>query len=148
MRRIELDPAFTGEAELGTREPWGALFPPAPGLYVVTLETSFSRLRGETDILYIGQAGRLLRSGVQATLRQRWKDYWGCTTPTERDFRDTLFDLIEAGKRVRVVFTERAITPEELNEQEAGLLHRFHSDHRELPPLNRAKPGFRAPALS
>lgn len=132
MRRSDLAHDFNREAALGTVDPWGRLFPFASAIYVVTLDRLFPRLRGETDILYVGKS---------RNLSQRWKDYWQCTTPTERDFHETLVTLLAAGDTVRVFFSTRVTTPDELGAEEAALLHCYHVEHRELPPLNRAKAG-------
>jgi excinuclease UvrABC nuclease subunit len=139
---MDLGSRFGGRVTLAA-EPWGKLFPEAPGVYAVVLGQEFPRLFGETDILYIGRAGKLVNRGgrqVQASLRQRWTDYWQGTVETEQDFRDTLRLMMSAGDAPQVLFTTHPITPEALAELEAELLGRFFADHRELPPLNRAKP--------
>lgn len=146
VQRQDLGGEFSGEATLAADRAWGGPFPQAPGLYVVVMARVIPRLYGESDILYIGQAGKLVVRGgtsYQASLRQRWRDYWQGTTQTERDLRDTLIRLMHDGDVVVVVFTTEAATPEALARREAELLDRFFADHRELPPLNRAKPTLR-----
>ena len=58
MRRSDLGPEFEGAVVIAPGSAWLKQLPEACGIYVVALAKPFPRLSGETDIVYIGQAGK------------------------------------------------------------------------------------------
>jgi hypothetical protein len=145
MKRSDLDPDFSGAVQVGMGGAWTRSLPDQPGVYAVVLGRPIPRLKGETDILYIGNAGKPVRErgGEPATLRRRWKNRWENPAFNEADLRDVLRELISEGEELSVVFASGAMTFHELKWREAQLLDLFFRDHRELPPLNRAKPALK-----
>jgi hypothetical protein len=138
MVRADLGPDFKSNVQVALTA-WVSALPDEPGLYVVTLDRLFPRLRSETDILYIGQAGKPV-NGAPATIRRRWASRWGFPTYNEVDLRHVMRSLLSSGEQLSVLCACPIPILDVLLRREAELLDRFFQDHLELPPLNRAKP--------
>ena len=127
-------------AEYGFRE-WHKLsdlktgsagLPHKPGTYVLRLNRHFERLKGKSDILYIGctrRGGSLSKRILQCFLKGK-----GGRT-TKRMHRN----LMERGYLDRVE-ASWVTTPsgEKARELENQLLEGYEEDHEELPPWNRS----------
>jgi len=96
-------------------------------VYIIRLNRKFGRLKGESDILYIGSTGDLHDRIVENFLRGRG----GKTTKRIHDY------LVHKGylnvAEVSWVFSEN------YEELEDKLLKVYEEDHHELPPWNRAR---------
>jgi hypothetical protein len=97
------------------------------GIYIFRMARSkfFGRLKGESDILYIGSAES--KHGLRGRLRQYLHP-----GPTQW-----------TNKRIREMAKKYAMEIgwclcEEASNLELQLLHRYIDDHDELPPLNHA----------
>ncbi len=98
--------------------------PKEPGIYMVRAEKPFCRLRGETDILYIGMAGR--------DLRRRLSTFWRANG---RNAKIRFETLKKAGFALHYSYYPCANPREE----ERLALARFARKHLELPPLNHSE---------
>jgi len=113
-------------------QPWATSFeqfPSQPGLYVFRHKNQFGRLKGETDILYIGSC--------KSTLRQRLKFYIkpGPTQFTSQRLHQFL--NMEDYHNVEIAWS---IHPEDsVRRIENELLDLFVQEHHELPPWNRQR---------
>ena len=107
----------------------GEITPPSePGTYVLRLNRSFGRLRGQSDILYIGSTSNIYHRIIENYLEGRG----GKTTQRIRYyiFDREYLELIE----ISWVTTDN---PKQLEEE---LLKKYEEEHHELPPWNRALP--------
>jgi len=101
--------------------------PNREGVYVIRLGKPIPRLKGESEILYIG-AGK-----IQDRLYAICARFYG--VEYAHTAKDELYRVIqEVAPDCWVSFT---ITDNH-NQLEKDLLHRYSKDHIELPPLNRA----------
>lgn len=93
--------------------------PERPGVYYIAAPEAFPRLKGSTDLLYIGST---------KNLRKRLADHRcsikRCALPWP-------------GKALRMGWSETKTAAEAKN-REAILQSRYWNEHLELPPLNRA----------
>ncbi len=107
----------------------------ATGIYVLTVENRFPRLRGETDILYIGQSGGAKR-GKGRHIRERLVDYCRGAekAPQDKRIHDTLQELPPHLGKVVVLY--KPLPREDCLRVEKELLEQFRSEHLEPPPLN------------
>ncbi len=146
MKRTDLASDFVGVVRItATGSGWIEGLPDQPGLYAVVRDREFPRLKGDTDILYMGCAGKPVRErgNEPATLRRRWASRWSFPTYNEVELREVLRELLADGEELIVVFAAGTMEITELERREAQLLDRFFRDHRELPPLNRQKPALK-----
>jgi hypothetical protein len=113
--------------------------PSTPGVYVFKLAggESLCRLKGKSDIVYIGRTkkGKVRTGSVQRRLKQHLR---------------TREDKIDIGYRIERVLKEigrlevawRSFDADaDAQSHEAELLERYDTDHIELPPLNRQESG-------
>lgn len=107
--------------------PWSkaaSAAPRRPGVYVFRLTNrSFGRLRGSSDVLYIGATTKS-KGGLQQRLN---------------DPRDWLSRVLSEVGPVEVGWIELK-SPWEARVKEAEVLKRYLHDHVELPPFNRQQP--------
>jgi hypothetical protein len=112
------------------------------GVYVFGTDYPFPRLLGniETDILYIGCAGR--RTG--SSIAQRMNNYriGHPKAPQDKRIKDALEKLV-AQKKQRIRFFYKPLGKvgepcEESRNIEKRLLHEFFLEHLDHPPLNRS----------
>lgn len=106
------------------------------GIYIIYSDFLFPRLRGETDILYIGK-GNKLRERLMTFPKgfvaiQQGKTYRG------RKGIPRFWRLKEAG--ANLLFSYELSSEPEKKEQEA--LEVYERDHLELPPFNRSSGGL------
>ncbi|MHA1410264.1 MAG: hypothetical protein ACTSQY_08185 [Candidatus Odinarchaeia archaeon] len=101
--------------------------PAMNGVYVIRMfdGQSFGRVKGESDIVYIGKAKR--KNG----LKVRVADYFRKSSRTTTEFRINRF----ANKFDLDISWQICQKPEDL---EMTLLKRYEEEHYELPPLNRS----------
>ncbi len=107
----------------------GEITPPSEsGVYVLRLNRSFGRLKGESDILYIGSTSDIYQRIVENYLEGRG----GKTTQRIRYyiFDREYLELIE-------ISWVTSINPKQLEEE---LLKKYEEEHHELPPWNRTLP--------
>ncbi len=105
------------------------------GIYVLAVEKRFCRLRGDTDILYIGQSGGAKR-GKGRYMRERLGDYCigSASAPQDKKVHDTLQQLPRNVGKVVVLYKPQP--REDCLKAEKELLEEFRSEHLELPSLN------------
>lgn len=103
----------------------------SPAVYAINLDQRFSRLIGTTQVLYIGQTGRLGGDSDKSRL-------YGYNYPSGKHgrlIRSKADRLIALGHEItlrwKVVETE-----EESRLQEARLLQMHLDEHLEFPPFN------------
>ncbi len=104
----------------------GSLFkqaPKLPGVYIfhVDREKGIHRLKGESDIIYVGSTAR-----GRGGLRKRLRSHGG----------SRLLTLIEAEVGEIMVSWKDAPTHEKALFEEAEILWKYLQDHLELPPMN------------
>jgi hypothetical protein len=95
--------------------------PNLSGVYVFRLAEGFGRLRGRSDLVYVG-----CTTSTDGTIQRRLSDHWRAGR-----FRD----VQKVGKLE--VCWKKLTTAEEASKEEAKLLRTYVSDHIELPPINR-----------
>jgi len=100
------------------------------GVYIFFLSKEINRLRGKTDILYIGVATSGLRNRINRYLNPDKKQ--------KTNFRIKKFfeKLLSGGESINLLFIE-CCNKEEAKKLEDELLKKFEEDHWELPPFNR-----------
>ena len=101
--------------------------PPEHGVYVMRLNRVFGRLKGESDILYVGSTDDL----HQRIVNNYWRGRGGETTKRIRNylFSKNYLSQVEVSWVV-------CQSPKNL---EAKILERYENEHHELPPWNRQK---------
>ncbi len=107
----------------------GKIVPPSkPGVYVLRLEHSFGRLKGESDILYIGSTDNIQHRIIENYLGGRG----GKTT-------QRIYYYIFRRKYLESIEISWVISncPKQLEKE---LLKKYEEEHHELPPWNRASP--------
>ncbi|MCK5580755.1 MAG: GIY-YIG nuclease family protein [Candidatus Omnitrophica bacterium] len=97
--------------------------PTVPGTYVLIFPKCFGRLKGKSNILYIGKSSK--------SLRQRLKFYFkpGPTQHTSKRINK----FLKENKEIKISF----ITNNNPRVLEKKLLQNYFKDHDEYPPLNR-----------
>jgi len=107
--------------------------PKKKGVYQLRTNKKFERLKGETDILYIGCGDLYDRLTCFEELDDVKKDdIW------LHDVRPRLRNYIRNFPDAKVEF--RYITTDKHQELEKILLDDFETEHLELPPFNRKGP--------
>ena len=123
-------------AEYGFRE-WRKLsdlktdmasIPDQPGTYVLRLNSRLERLRGKSDILYIGCTEKSIRKRIRRHLK-------GMGKKTAWRIHQNLMDR---GYLDHVEASWVISSREEARELEKRLLKGYEKDHEELPPWNRS----------
>lgn len=102
-----------------------------PAVYALLHEHAFSRLKGESRILYIGSTGML--GGDSDSCRLRIYRYPNGQHARELHRRTEL--LIASGASVTFQWKDVA-TKDEATALESILLERYVEEHWELPPFN------------
>src|SRR5574337_705244 len=112
---------------------WDA--PAVSGIYVFRLPEgkTIHRLKGESDILYIG---------CSTKLRNRFRDH-SKAIGVERNIGYRL-QRVERHLGALEVSWETYECAENAKDAERLLLARYEADHMEFPPLNRLEPGKRS----
>jgi len=108
--------------------------PAVGGVYVVTANKEFERLRGGSDILYIGRTGNLRRRIkylLKYFLPKEFAGNWG--KHTARDALKTILE--ETDIKVFISFVEC----KNYKEIETLLLQKYCKNHIESPPLNNQR---------
>lgn len=142
MRANDLGAEFGRPVRITDGSSWVSALPDRPGVYVVALARLFGRLRGDSDILYIGSAGKII-GGRPSTIRKRWRNRW--TVPAfepEKTMRDMLKTMVAEGEDLSVICACMSGDLKETLRRESELIDQCFRDHRELPPLNRARPAI------
>ena len=100
------------------------------GVYIFSLSEEICRLRGKTDILYIGATSSGLKSRIDKYLKANE------TQKTNLRISKFCKKLLLDGKRINLLFIkcENEKDPKKL---ESDLLKEFEEEHWELPPFNR-----------
>ena len=96
-------------------------------VYAFVLSDYFGRLKGCSDILYIGK--------TEQGLESRLKEYKNHSGETNKRVRRALIKLLESGYRVYIYAKET----NDAGKEEEKLLKMYENDHLELPPLNRQR---------
>jgi len=107
--------------------------PHKPGTYVLRLNRHFERLKGKSDILYIGctEKGGTLNSRIGGFLRGTGGD--------DRTAKRIRRNLVERGYLNHVeVSWVTTDSREKARTLEKHLLRQYEEDHEELPPWNRS----------
>jgi hypothetical protein len=102
--------------------------PSVPGIYVVFSEKSFVRLRGKTNIVYIGKANNL---------SQRVPTLWKGTMRRAKE----RFDDLRKNTEYKNLYFRCYYPYPEPEKKEEEELKSFKRKHLELPPLNHNEPG-------
>ena len=114
--------------ELSAWEPWarGALAraPETPGVYIFRLSTSFGRMQGSSDIVYVGLAKKNLRKRLEL----------------HRRTAIGLFAKVYGEGGTLQVAWKSCREQSEAMVLECRFLLKHRRDHIELPPLNRQQP--------
>lgn len=124
MRRFSTWRAFA----LATEANLLAALPTVRGVYVVRFPVPQARLRGASDIAYIGKAAN--RNGVRGRVRQYFHPGW--LQPTNLDMKARLLDSMA----LELAYVTTAGVAEAVD-LESELLIAFASEHGERPPFNR-----------
>jgi hypothetical protein len=94
------------------------------GIYTIYCSVAFQRLRGQTDILYIGKAeGKTLRRRIMSVITGKGREAW----PRFQRLQDAGFNLSFS--------YEPCLNPKEREREE---LIEYENKHLELPPLNHS----------
>ena len=103
--------------------------PDKTGVYVFRLNGEFCRLKGKTDILYIGSS--------KSTLKKRLRFYNkpGPSQPTSQ----RLHKLLNMKEYKDVEIGWCIYKEDEVRNIENILLEQFNKEHHELPPWNRKR---------
>jgi len=103
--------------------------PKEPGVYRIVTSEPFGRLRGQSNIIYIGCSSR----GGQGL----WLEVGNLLNPQRQHFY-TLEPIRHSELQLEY---EYVTTPaEEAEDIEYHLIDQYEREHLELPPANRAKP--------
>src|SRR5260370_32446501 len=104
--------------------------PRKPGIYVFRLNQAINRLKGKSDIVYIGSTVKGRR-----TIQDRLKDHLG----VRKVERNTAYYLERVQREVNTleVSWKALETHDEAMDEERVLLVKYMADHIEFPPLNR-----------
>lgn len=94
--------------------------PSSPGVYFVLCDKEFARLKGKTNILYIGKATNLAKR-----------------LTTRRNALPRFMLLRKHGFKLTFIYKTTA-TKEQARILEVKHLRKYESSHLELPPLNHA----------
>lgn len=105
--------------------------PTSFGVYVILLGREDQRLRGTSDIAYIGKATN--RNGLRGRIRQYFHP--GPTQSTNIAMRQR---LCADGCQLKIGFAALASAAEAIR-LESDLLLEFEREHGELPPYNRQR---------
>lgn len=108
-----------------------AALPTSTGVYVILFPQAEQRLRGASDIAYIGRAGN--QNGIRGRVRQYFHP--GHRQSTNIAMRQRICDP-GCTLRLGFVVTDTVGTARRL---ESDLLLRFEREHGELPPYNRQR---------
>ena len=121
--------------------------PKKQGVYVVRANKRIPRLKGDSDILYIGRG--VIQRRIQALLRSylplNFRDY--ISKHSAREAFERVINELGLEVEVSYVLTEENENSEEVKkksrekakELESALLRRFCQDHIEPPPLNNTR---------
>jgi len=103
-----------------------AVLPSTSGVYVLRLKHHFGRLRGESDILYIGSTNDIQHRIIENFLKGKG----GETTQRIHDylFSKGYLESVEISWVIR----------DDYEDLEKKLLKEYEDQHHELPPWNRA----------
>jgi len=93
-------------------------------VYFLITTKPVPRLRGESDIIYIGQSKYTLKDRYQDKIHQECDDY---------NWRRYEYILKECRNPIRIFVTD-CLKPAET---EYLLIKRYYNEHLDLPPLNR-----------
>jgi len=104
--------------------------PKQSGVYRIVTKGPFGRLRGQSNIIYIGCSCK----GTQGL----WLEIGNLLNPQRKHFY-TLKAIREFGLQLEYEYV--ATTAKRAKDIEYHLLDHYGSKHLELPPANRAKPG-------
>jgi hypothetical protein len=113
--------------------------PSASGIYTLRAPKPFPRLRGETDVLYIGRSVDLVtRTNHIASFNH--------------GVSGRVFDILYDGAHCLPDNTPRTVQVavqigDDPDLEEVRQLHQFEATHGELPPFNRNAPGYLPHAL-
>ena len=114
------------------------------GVYAFVLNKKFQRLKGETDILYIGQAGG--GSHGERPIFKRMMDYCKVSKSAPRKRIGKSPKNITTKERIgialkkldrQVLLFYKPVNKNQCRKKESDLLVRYSKDHIELQPLNR-----------
>jgi hypothetical protein len=116
------------------------------GVYAFVLDEEFPRLRGRTDIIYIGHAGSRNKRSIHKRMLDYCKAYK--SAPQDKRISDQIKRLktkVRVGTTLRdkilnnrVSLFYKEIQHDECRKAEFNLLKQYSEDHIELPPLNRS----------
>jgi excinuclease UvrABC nuclease subunit len=100
--------------------------PGQPGVYIFRLAESFRRLKGDSDLIYVGSGS------LRNRLRNHLTGRGDVNRRLERVARE--IGTLELAWRTHA-------TAQEAKDNEGELLAVYDSEHLELPPLNRSESG-------
>lgn len=110
-----------------------------PGVYIVRAPLALSRVRGSSDVVYIGQAGGGSRGGRQGLgPGNAGPGRLFNTRGPDEDIRHKIESLFPAGRSVLECTFVGTGDPKAIEDQ---LLGAYLVDHCELPPANHNHPG-------
>jgi excinuclease UvrABC nuclease subunit len=120
---------------------WGAFTPPnekallaslpsARGVYAIRRKTPYQRVRGESDITYIGSATN--QDGLRMRVRQYFHPGW------KQETNKRILGLIQNSAEFEISWL-LAGSAGAAKALEQDLLDKYADDHGELPPENRRR---------
>ncbi len=98
--------------------------------YLLVCNRQIGRLEGASDILYIGQSGRL--GGRLSDYRRGKKK----STPQDYRILETVGNLTSEGVTVSLHVCQKPPDGQSVEDYESQLLSRYETEHWELPPCN------------
>lgn len=115
---------------------WAKGAPNSRGVYVLRLARAIARLKGQSDVLYVGRT-RMPKATLRSMLTHHVRP-----RVNEKDIGYRVFRILQEVPDARVEFTCIPFpTNVESGLYEASLLRRYERDHLEFPPLNRQEAG-------
>lgn len=104
------------------------------GVYAFRLKSEFPRLRGNSQVLYIGMCNQNPEKNKRPGLWHRLQNYRQANDGASRRLKDV---ESEFGGRSKLEFSY--VPCESPREVEIALLSDYYQRHLELPPLNRSR---------
>ena len=113
---------------------WEARIDGINGVYAFRLNKKFKRLKGETDIIYIGKSNQNPSRNKRPGLWHRLNNYRQNNKGGSQRLKD-IENLFGGKNKIQYAY-EVCDNPREVEKE---LLESYYEIHMELPPMNRSK---------